>query len=54
MNFLRAFLDSFRERATSVRTYISTLIFGESSISDIAVHKPLFANDLEDESEDEF
>ena len=56
MNFLRTFLDSFRERAVSVRTYVSALIFGDSSISGYVVHKP-FPNDdslEENESDDEF
>ena len=41
MNYFRTFLDSFRERVTSLTDYISTLVFGESSISDDEVHKPL-------------
>ena len=40
MNFFRTFLDSFRERVTSVKTYISILVFGDSSISSVIVHKP--------------
>ena len=43
MNYFRRFLDSFRERATSVRVYIhSTLVFGEYSINDDEVHKSSF------------
>ena len=40
MNYFRTFLDSFRERVTSVKTYISILVFGDSSISSAIVHKP--------------
>ena len=56
MNFLRTFLDSFRQRAVSVRTYVSTLIFGDSSISGDIVHKPFPSDDSleENESDDEF
>ena len=40
MNYFRTFLDSFRERVASVKTYISILVFGDSSISSVIVHKP--------------
>ena len=40
MNYFRTFLDSFRERVASVKTYISILVFGDSSISSAIVHKP--------------
>ena len=40
MNYFRTFSDSFRERVTSVKTYISILVFGDSSISSVIVHKP--------------
>ena len=40
MNYFRTFLYSFRERVTSVKTYISTLVFGDPSINDDIVHKP--------------
>ena len=52
MNYFRTFLDSFRERAASVRVYISTLIFGEPSISDDEVHKSL-ADSIEVTEENE-
>ena len=42
MNYFRIFLDSFRKRAASVRVYISTLVFGEPSISSDEDHKSLF------------
>ena len=48
MNFFRTFLDSFRERVTSVKTYISILVFGDSSISSVIVHKP--SPDLSDDA----
>ena len=51
MNFLRAFLDSFRERAASVRTYITEFVFGESSINGGVVDKPLENDDESDEEE---
>ena len=41
MNYFRTFLNSFRERVTSVKTYINILVFGDSSISGDIVHKPL-------------
>ena len=47
MNFFRTFLDSVRERVTSVKTYISILVFGDSSISSVIVHKP-FPEDATD------
>ena len=53
MNYFRTFLDSFRERAASVRVYISTLVFGESSISGDEDHKPLFDFDGVDRSDEE-
>ena len=49
MNYLRPFLDSFRERATSVRDYISTLVFGEPSISSDEDHRLLVTDSDSDE-----
>ena len=45
MNYFRTFLDSFRERVVSVKTYITEFVFGESSISSAIVHKPLSENE---------
>ena len=48
MNFFRTFLDSFRARVVSVKTYITEFVFGGSSISSRIVHKP-FPDSLENE-----
>ena len=48
MNYFRTFLDSFRERVTSVKTYISILVSGDFSISSVIVHKS-FPDSLENE-----
>ena len=48
MNFFRTFLDSFRARVVSVKTYITQFVFGGSSISSRIVHKP-FPYSLENE-----
>ena len=52
MNYFRTFLDSFRERVVSVKTYISILVFGDSSISSHIVHKPFPDGGSVDEDED--
>ena len=52
MNYFRTFLDSFRERVTFVKTYISTLVFGDSSINEDIVHKPLTDSTKNNENED--
>ena len=51
MNYLRSFLDSFRERATAVRDYISVFVFGEPSVSVDEVEDDVF-HDAEDSAAD--
>ena len=51
MNFLTTFLDTLRERATSVKNYISALVFGEPStvnIEDEDIEEDIFY-DAEDQ-----
>ena len=45
MNYFRTLLDSFLERATSVKNYISVFVFGESSTDD----EDIFYDSTDDE-----